>query len=184
MSKNTVTKCQIDEIMAHATIEVQTVLGKCTVVTCQLPNGFIIVESSACVDTANYDETMGKEICLKRIENKVWELEGYKLQSTFAVEGGYSTNDLADMNAEFGFDVAITLLKEGEKVARKGWNGKGMYLFQIGVEGSNDYWTYTNGKNDNYPLLSFIAMKTADDKVVPWLASQTDMLANDWMVVK
>ena len=49
-----------------------------------------------------------------------------------------------------------------------------MFLFQIKT------WTYTDGKQDNYPNLPFIAMKTADDKVVPWLASQTDILASDW----
>lgn len=79
------------------------------------------------------------------------------------------------------FGDAIHMLKIGKSVARAGWNGKGMYLFLIGMNG--DYWTYTNGKNDNLPLLPFIAMKTADDKVVPWLASQTDMLAEDWRVV-
>jgi len=81
MSKNTVTPAQINAILDDSVIDVQTVLGKCTVVTCQLPNGFIIVESSACVDPANYDEKLGAEICLKRIENKIWKLEGYKLQS-------------------------------------------------------------------------------------------------------
>lgn len=85
---------------------------------------------------------------------------------------------------KMNFGKAIELLKQGKKVRRKGWNGKGMYLFLIGVEGSNDYWTYINGKNDNYPLLPFIAMKTADDKVVPWLASQTDMLSEDWEVAE
>lgn len=81
------------------------------------------------------------------------------------------------------FGLAIEALKAGKKVARAGWNGKGMYLFMIGVPGGNDFWTYTNGKNDNLPLLPFIAMKTADHHVVPWLASQTDMLAEDWAVV-
>lgn len=78
---NTVTQEQIINIMKASTVEVQTVLGKCTVVTCQLPNGFIIVESSACVDPANYDEVLGREICMDRIIKKIWELEGYKLQS-------------------------------------------------------------------------------------------------------
>lgn len=82
------------------------------------------------------------------------------------------------------FGDAIHLLKQGKKLARAGWNGKGMYLFLIGVPGSGDWWTYTNGKNDNLPLLPFIAMKTAGDEVVPWLASQTDMLADDWTVIE
>ena len=82
------------------------------------------------------------------------------------------------------FGEALEALKLGKYVARTGWNGKGMYLFLIGVKDSEDYWTYTNGKNDNFPLLPFIAMKTADNKVVPWLASQTDVLAEDWMIVE
>ena len=78
------------------------------------------------------------------------------------------------------FSNALEALKKGKHVYRKGWNGKGMYIF---IAGGNDIisnWIYTNGKNDNFPLLPFIAMKTADNKVVPWLASQTDILAEDW----
>jgi Phage protein (N4 Gp49/phage Sf6 gene 66) family len=78
--KNTVTKEQIDLLILNSEIDVETKFNKTTIVTCKLPNGFIIVESSSCVDPANYDEELGYEICLKRIENKVWELEGYVLQ--------------------------------------------------------------------------------------------------------
>ena len=76
----TVTQGQIDAIMEEAEIAVDTVFDKCTVVTCKLPNGFVIVESSACVSSENYDEAVGFEICYAKIVNKVWELEGYKLQ--------------------------------------------------------------------------------------------------------
>jgi len=78
---NTVTQQQVMDIYTNSKFDVKTIFGKCTVVSCQLPNGFIIVESSACVDPANYDEKMGWEICSQRIINKIWELEGYKLQS-------------------------------------------------------------------------------------------------------
>ena len=82
------------------------------------------------------------------------------------------------------FGEAIERLKGGLKARRKGWNGKGMFLFLVDNDpAKGKMWTYTNGTCDNYPLLPFIAMKTADDKVVPWLASQTDMLAEDWQVV-
>lgn len=74
----------------------------------------------------------------------------------------------------FTFGEALNYAQNGRRIARIGWNGKGMFLFQIKI------WTYTDGKQDNYPNLPFIAMKTADDKVVPWLASQTDILASDW----
>ena len=85
------------------------------------------------------------------------------------------------------FSQALEALKEGKYVSRKGWNGKFMYLFLIGTDSSQPGiggWTFTNGKNDNYALSPFIAMKTADDKIVPWLASQTDILADDWGVVE
>ena len=82
---------------------------------------------------------------------------------------------------------AVTALKQGYKVARKGWNGKDMYLFLIGTDMTQPGiggWTYTNGVNDNFALLPFIAMKTVDDKVVPWLANQTDILVEDWEMVE
>jgi hypothetical protein len=79
-NKNTVTKEQIDSLILNSVIETETWGGKTTIVKCVLPNGFIIIESSSCVDPANYDEKMGYEICLNRIENKLWELEGYCLQ--------------------------------------------------------------------------------------------------------
>lgn len=70
------------------------------------------------------------------------------------------------------FGDALSLLKRGTKVARAGWNGKGMWL-ELQVPDANSKMT-----------LPYIYMKTADDKVVPWLASQTDMLAEDWGVVE
>jgi hypothetical protein len=84
---------------------------------------------------------------------------------------------------ELNFGEALERIKNGEQLARKGWNGKNMYIFLIGTDSTKigtGGWTYTNGVNDNTELLPFIAMKTADNKVVPWLASQTDILAEDW----
>lgn len=81
MSNVKITQDHIDRIMEASEVQVKTIYGKCTVVSIQLPNGFIITESSACVDPANYDMEMGKAICLERIENKIWELEGYVLQN-------------------------------------------------------------------------------------------------------
>lgn len=75
-----VTAERIEEILEDAEFCIDTVFDKCTVVACQLPNGFVIVESSACVSPENYDEEMGFEICYNKIESKLWELEGYRLQ--------------------------------------------------------------------------------------------------------
>lgn len=78
--KNTVTQAQIDAMMASAKIERRTVFAKCTIVVVQLENGFVLTESSACVDPANFDPKIGEEICMKKIKDKLWELEGYALQ--------------------------------------------------------------------------------------------------------
>ncbi|MCO7177023.1 Gp49 family protein [Sporolactobacillus kofuensis] len=84
MSTNIVTQEHIDDIFKHSEIKVQTVFDKTTVVSAKLPNGFVIVESTGCVDPANYSEEIGKEICIERIKNKIWELEGYLLQDKLA----------------------------------------------------------------------------------------------------
>ena len=85
---------------------------------------------------------------------------------------------------EHDFGFAIKALKDGFKVSRKGWNGKGMWLCMIpGTEwglGSNVPFDFGRMANK---LLPWIGMKTADDSFVPWLASQTDILATDWDIV-
>lgn len=84
MSNNTVTQAHVEDIFNRTELQYDTIFGKCTVLTAKLPNGFIIVESSACVDPANFDEQIGADICNERVKNKIWELEGYVLQSTLA----------------------------------------------------------------------------------------------------
>ena len=77
----TITEEDIAEIMENSEFEICTVFDKCTVVSCKLPNGFVITESSACVSPENYNEDIGAEICFDKIASKIWELEGYRLQS-------------------------------------------------------------------------------------------------------
>lgn len=88
---------------------------------------------------------------------------------------------------EFGsFGQAIETLRRGFMVARAGWNGKGMFLYYV-PEGAYPART-TAAKtiadaDDKVSYGAYIAMKTAQGNVVPWLASQTDMLATDWYLV-
>jgi len=84
------------------------------------------------------------------------------------------------------FGDALFLLKQGGKVARIGWNGKGMFLFLVPgsvfkVNRPPLLGIYPEGTEINY--CPHVDMKTADGKIVPWLASQTDVLAEDWVVV-
>ena len=75
------------------------------------------------------------------------------------------------------FCGALEALKNGQCVQRAGWNGKGMWLIYV------DDWYPRNKLLEGLPLLPWIGMKTADGKFVPWLASQTDILAEDWSEV-
>ena len=61
-------------------LEVEKFREKTTIVKAVLKNGFILVEYSSCVDPVNFDMELGKKICMERIENKIWELLGFKLQ--------------------------------------------------------------------------------------------------------
>lgn len=79
------------------------------------------------------------------------------------------------------FGEALKKLNSGDKVARSGWNGKSMFLFLI----AGNTWSFDCDIEgvDEIDTLPFICMKTADQKLVPWLASQTDILADDWQVI-
>jgi len=86
------------------------------------------------------------------------------------------------------FGQAIEALKAGQAVSRQGWNGKGMYLQLVKSihsipEGGYAGPVYRLTVEPKYEALPYIGMKTTDDKFVPWLASQTDMLAEDWDVL-
>jgi len=95
------------------------------------------------------------------------------------------------------FGHAIEAIKKGLRVARAGWNGKGMWLAYMSgmtlppynTQGTdrkvNDRTAKFIGENTPLETLPYIAMWTADKKWLPgWLASQTDILADDWQIVE
>lgn len=75
-----ITEEYIAEIMENSEFETFTTFDKCTIVSCRLPNGFVITESSACVSPEDYNEDLGVDICFDKIADKIWELEAYRLQ--------------------------------------------------------------------------------------------------------
>lgn len=108
--------------------------------------------------------------------------DGYRSVSPRkAFEDGYSPID-AIPKTGVSFGNAIVALKSGARVARAGWNGKGMWLGYIGTYDVS-HSLFTN-EGDRGTLLPWIGMHTADNGFVPWLASQTDMLAMDWQIVE
>lgn len=99
-----------------------------------------------------------------------------------------SNRPITDMT--FGF--AIEALKKGLKVARKGWNGKGMYLWLKPAVTIKSDWCkdpmlkeIVDANGGKTEALGTICMKTADNKILTgWLASQTDVLSEDWVIIE
>lgn len=79
--KNSITQNDIEKILQNSIIKFEKLGDKTTLATAILQNGFVIVKSSSCVDPKNFDMKIGQDECMKRIIDKIWELEGYKLQS-------------------------------------------------------------------------------------------------------
>lgn len=71
----------VEEFISYT--ETRTLGDRTTVVRCVLRNGFVIVESSSCVDPKNYSEEMGHDICMEKIKDKIWELLGFLLQTAW-----------------------------------------------------------------------------------------------------
>lgn len=87
------------------------------------------------------------------------------------------------VNLSFGY--AVYAAEMGFKIAREGWNGNGMFVYH--VPASNHPATTDISKTEfgeQVPYGEYLAMKTVTGTVVPWLASQTDILAKDWKVIK
>ena len=116
--------------------------------------------------------------------------EGYKV----VYQDGYTSWSPKDVFEEayrpaegLTFGLAIEALKKGLKVSRAGWNGKGMFLYFVGAD---SYPVKTEAAKSHFgpssmvPYRAYIAMKTVDNDVVPWVASQTDVLAEDWSIVE
>ena len=93
------------------------------------------------------------------------------------------------------FGDAIEDMKRGMKVCRKGWNGKGMWLCvplcsgpkeipATGILGKPNA-DYAEQNGGTVKVMPYVTMKTADGSIVMgWLASQTDMLSEDWVIVE
>lgn len=108
-------------------------------------------------------------------------------------EGGYrswSPKDVFEkayrLTDGMNFGMALEALKAGKRVARRGWNGKGMYLFVADNLRFNSLSRTSIPDLDDAPIEVHpsIVMRTAQRTLcVGWLASQTDMLADDWVLV-
>ena len=134
----------------------------------------------------------------KEILNCVHDFLGKVVRDCPDQEMGLEASNLADnvwdvLHATEGltFGQAIEAMKQGKKVARRGWNGKGMYLWLLPATDVKKEWCRdprlieAMGERDALPCLGSIRMFTAAKEVLTgWLASQTDMLSEDWCIVE
>ena len=112
-------------------------------------------------------------------------MEGYVGYISWSPKEQFEAAYQSSGNMSFGH--AVELMKAGCKVARQGWNGKEMFLFLVGgstfkVDRPPLLGIYPEGTEINY--CPHIDMKTADGSIVPWLASQSDVLSSDWAMIE
>ena len=96
-----------------------------------------------------------------------------------------------EQKSNLNFGQAIEALKSGSRVARSGWNGKGMYLWLLAATNVPLEWikeprlkAIAESNGGSVECLASIRMRTADGKVLTgWLASQTDMISEDWEIL-
>ena len=174
MSEIRVTKERIDHLMETAEKQAIVFHAKHMTLVAKLENGFVIETSSGCVDPKNFDEEIGEEICTKKLEDKIWELEGYAMQKQV-----YENKIGMPAGPDFGW--ALDKMRHGFAVRRRGWNGKGIFIkMQVPDEHSK--------MTSPYIYIDTTGLQTdnafAPRSCVPWLASQTDMLAEDWEVAE
>ncbi len=90
------------------------------------------------------------------------------------------------MNELFDFGYALKAMKRGERVARSGWNGKGLFVY---VVPANSYKAQTGaakaffGEGAMVPYNAYMAVKNVDGTISTWAPSGSDALAEDWSVV-
>lgn len=172
----------IDGLLAASTFMVTKVGSKTCLVVCTLPSGFEITATSACDDPKDYDEDVGLGICKKKIADKVWELEGYRSQCD--EKSACSCRPVAYSGSDFSFSYALSVLKRGGSVCRKGWNGKGMFVYMVPA---NAYEPTTEAAKLHYggskvPYNAYLAIKNVNETVSTWVPSINDVLADDWVI--
>lgn len=170
----------------------------CRIVT---HSGFEFTGESAVVDAKNFDEKLGEQYAYEQALDGMWMPYGFWLHKALADhdnrlqppsdDNKIEAQDVIPEGATFDFGTAVEALKQGARVAREGWNGKGMFLSLVKGRdtdyhvNSEVFGTGNDGNSqDQLPVLDAIYMKTADNKLIPWLASQTDVLAEDWQIVE
>ena len=168
----------------------------CTITT---KSGFSFTGESACVDPNNFDQKIGEKFAYEQAFEKMWMPYGFWLHKALADhdnrlqppsdDNKIEAQDVIPEGATFDFGTAVEALKQGARVAREGWNGKGMFLYYVPENkypaSRNEHGTMIGVfEDDMVPYREYIALKTVDNQVVPWAPSISDALAEDWQIVE
>ena len=158
----------------------ETLGDKTTVVRAVLRNGFEIVESSSCVSPENYDEAVGRDICLERIRDKVWELLGFLLQT--AVDGCAVRPEAVGQEAGpqgavpeaerkgVGFGEALEAMKAGKGVRLPKWSEDVVIRAQYPDEHSK-------------MTAPYLYVESRFGRV-PWKETMIELFSEDWEIVE
>ena len=188
-------------------VEYNRLGGTITHCTIHTKSGFTFTGESACVNPNNFDPKIGEQVAYDNAFEKMWLPYGFWLHKAMLEFSNLNVcnaqcecdNDesLSGMvkdwqipnDTTFDFGTAVEALKQGARVAREGWNGKGMFLYYVPENkypaSRNEHGTMIGVfENDMVPYREYIALKTVDNQVVPWAPSISDALAEDWQIVE
>ena len=127
-----------------------------------LRNGFTVTGESACASPENFDAELGRKIARQNAVQKIWPLMGYALKEKLY------TQSRGDENHDIGW--AVRQAKNGKKVARTGWNGRGLcVVFHVPAEEN---------------VIPHLRLRYPDGMYVSWAPSSTDAVMQDWEVVE
>lgn len=182
-------------------------LGLLTICVLVLRNGFTVTGESACASAENFDADIGRQIARKNAFEKIWPLMGYQLRDHLhrraVFDAQPKTSDEAERSAAapsseaitranwggngLDFGTALLALKDGKRVSRVGWNGKGLFVYLVPAA---SYPARTGAAKSFFgdagmvPYNAYLAVKNVDDTVSTWAPSCSDALAEDWQIVE
>lgn len=174
-----VTKEHLEQLINKSEVSYTNPKGTLTHCIITMPHGFTVTGESACVDPSFYNKELGEKYALEKAVVKLWELEGYLLSVQLAS---------VQHTEIFDFGTALSLLKLGDKVSRKGWNGADMFVYLVPAASypiqRNNLGTLGGMfPEDLAPYREYLALKTAQNDIATWTPSCSDALAEDWYVV-
>lgn len=210
-----ITPEDVAEFVTRGGVRFQKIGEKTTLVSRRYSTGIEDFDTSSCVDPANFNIEVGAKIASEKLDDRVWMFLGWLLawakngvdrktlilpeEVAAPAEVAKPVDPVAPDSEPavpaMSFGDAIEAMKAGKKVTRRGWNGKGMFLWlkpstNIKAEWCKDEMLKGLVEANGGEILGLgtICMYTHDSTgrkaiLTGWLASQSDMLALDWQVV-